>query len=127
VTRINCVPPGELTRQHLIAEYRELPRVFGLVRAAVERGESPDDKRNPQEYTLGRGHVRFFYRRLAWLLHRQRELVAEMQWRGYKPQHIPTDDLLEGIPQAWHGWWRPTPEAMAINRERISERLKNMS
>ena len=43
MTRINCVPPSELTVQHLVAEYRELPRIFALVRAAIARGERPDD------------------------------------------------------------------------------------
>lgn len=60
MTRINCIPPRELSREHLIAEYRELPRIFALVRAAIARGESPDDPRNPTSYTLGAGHVRFF-------------------------------------------------------------------
>ena len=60
MTRINCVPPSELTVQHLVAEYRELPRIFALVRAAIARGERPDDTRNPTEYRLGSGHVRFF-------------------------------------------------------------------
>ncbi|ENT03393.1 hypothetical protein C038_02848 [Brucella sp. 63/311] len=41
MTRINCIPPAELTGPHLVAEYRELPRVFALVRAAIQRGEAP--------------------------------------------------------------------------------------
>lgn len=30
MTRINRIPVEELSRQHLVAEYRELPRVFAL-------------------------------------------------------------------------------------------------
>lgn len=30
MTRINCVPVRELGGKHLVAEYRELPRVYAL-------------------------------------------------------------------------------------------------
>lgn len=51
MTRINCVAPIELTTKHLVAEYRELPRIYNLVRAAIKRGERPSDARNPKHYT----------------------------------------------------------------------------
>jgi hypothetical protein len=122
MTRINCVPPAELTAKHLVAEYRELPRVFRLVRLAIGRGERPDDPRNPAAYTLGRGHIRFFYGRLGYLARRQQALVAEMQRRGYRPSFIETEQLTAGLPPEWCGDWEPTPEALALNRGRIAER-----
>lgn len=124
MTRINCIPPAELTGQHLVAEYRELPRIFALVRAAINRGEQPDDPRNPLEYRLGAGHVRFFYSRLGYLAKRQAALVAEMQARGYRPAFTDTDRLLEGFPAAWCQDWQPTTEALAANRARIADRLQ---
>ena len=123
MTRINCIPPAELVTRHLVAEYRELPRVFALVRAAIARGEAPDDPRNPNEYRLGSGHVRFFYRRLGYLAKRQAALVAEMQARGFKPTFTDPSGLLEGIAAAWCQDWEPTEQAMAENRARISTRL----
>lgn len=122
MTRINCIPPSELSGPHLVAEYRELPRVFTLARAAIARGERPDDRRNPREYTLGTGHVRFFYSRLGYLALRQAALVAEMKARGYAPKFTDTDGLLSGIPDEWCRDWTPTPEAIALNRDRIAER-----
>jgi len=122
VTRINCIPPAELSRQHLVAEYRELPRIYALVRQAIARGELPDDRRNPTEYTLGRGHIRFFYSRLGYLTNRQRSLVAEMQRRGYQPTFVEVDQLAEGIPAEWCRNWEPTEAAVALNRARIAER-----
>src|SRR5690606_34959791 len=86
MTRINCIPPAELSGPHLVAEYRELPRVFALARAAIARGESPDDHRNPAEYRLGASHVRMFYSRLGYLARRQAALVEEMRLWGYRPQ-----------------------------------------
>lgn len=123
MTRINCIPPAELTTPHLLAEYRELPRIFGLVRAAIARGETPDDPRNPTEYRLGSGHVRFFYPRCGYLLNRQIALIAEMQARGLKPSFTNPDALIDGLPPAWCADWTPAPEAMTLNRGRIAERL----
>ncbi|WP_332872051.1 pyrimidine dimer DNA glycosylase/endonuclease V [Pseudogemmobacter bohemicus] len=117
------MPPEELSAAHLIAEYRELPRIFGLVRAAILRGEAPDDPRNPREYRLGSGHVRFFYPRLGWLAYRQAALIAEMQARGYQPSFTSPGDLTTGIPAASTGDWRPDALALALNRDRIATRL----
>lgn len=122
MTRINCVPPTELTVKHLVAEYRELPRVFGLVRLAIARGELPDDPRNPVAYTLGKGHIRFFYARLGYLTRRQQALVAEMRRRGYQPTFVETEQLAAGVPLEWCCDWEPTVEALALNRARIAER-----
>jgi deoxyribonuclease (pyrimidine dimer) len=124
MTRINCVPPAELTVKHLVAEYRELPRVFGLVRQAILRGERPDDARNPTAYTLGKGHIRFFYARLGYLSRRQAALVEEMRRRGYQPTFAEVHLLVTEIPAEWCGEWEPTPEAVALNRARIEERTR---
>lgn len=123
MTRINCIPVQELTDKHLIAEYRELPRVFKLARVCPEA---------PKEYTLGTGHVKFFYNKLGWCVIRQHQLVDEMKSRGFKPNFNPTDleKLSEhhGGPiksQFWN-YWYPTEEAQEINRARIVERLKKV-
>ena len=123
MTRINCVPPAELTTPHLIAEYRELPRVFGLVRAAIGRGERPEDPRNPLNYRLGPGHVRFFYPRLGYLVKRQQQLIDEMLGRGYAPKFTDPAGLLADIPSEWHGDWAPAPEEIDLNRARIRQTL----
>ena len=122
MTRINCIAPSELSREHLIAEYRELPRIFGLVRAAIARGEVPEDARNPARYTLGPGHVRFFYRRLGYLVKRQAAIIGEMRARGYRPSFGDPSGLADGIPETWCADWEPTAEAIALNLARIAER-----
>lgn len=53
MTRINVIPVKELENMHLLAEYRELPRIFQLSKKAYE------DKRKvkaPKFHTLGKGH-----------------------------------------------------------------------
>ncbi len=124
MTRINCVPPSELTQQHLVAEYRELPRVFGMVLGMIERGTTdPALAAIPPTYRMGTGHMKFFTDKLGYLLKRQKALIAEMQARGYKPNHTNPDNLLVGIPEAFHGDWEPDAAALEISRARIQERL----
>lgn len=124
MTRINCIPVSELTNKHLVAEYRELPRVFRLARLP-----KPGEK-FPTEYTMGTGHVKFFYDKLLWLLLRQHEIYDEMKRRNFNPLFDPEDLWLHheqfNGDKPVHFWnkWTPTEKAMAINRARIVERLR---
>lgn len=43
MTRINLTLVSELADQHLMAEYRELPRIFGAVRERIAKGQGFDD------------------------------------------------------------------------------------
>ena len=61
MTRINCIEPKYLKDKHLVAEYRELPRVFGLIEKAIERGENPKAPKFNRSYIMGKGHLHFFY------------------------------------------------------------------
>lgn len=126
MTRVNLIPVEDLHHKHLVAEYRENPRVFGLVRAAQARGLTPDRVVAPAVYTLGPGHVKFFYGKLNFLLIRQHLLVAEMLWRGYKPAHTDPDQLAVGIDDHWVGDWTPDEAAVAVSRARLQERLTQM-
>lgn len=115
MTRINCIPPEELSRQHLLAEYRELPRL----RHAT--AEAAADKL-PVSYRLGTGHCKFFYNKGLYLIRRHAALIKEMLARGYKPALPPlslswADERMQD--------WKPTEEDKRINRERIQERNGN--
>jgi deoxyribonuclease (pyrimidine dimer) len=116
MTRINVVPPEELHSKHLVAEYRELPRIFKLAVAAYQAGRMPPKS---DECRLGTGHVAFFYDKLGFLRDRQRALIAEMLRRGYNPTHVKVDFE---FPDALLGSWQPDAAALAINRQRIAER-----
>lgn len=122
MTRINCIDPELLIDKHLGAEYYELPRIFGLVRKAIERGEKPGDKRNPTEYTLGSGHCRFFYPKLGFLKNRYESIVEECRRRGRKVSYGDSSTLVEGIPEEWLGDWEPDDKAVSINVARIEQR-----
>lgn len=123
MTRINCIPVTELTDKHLLAEYRELPRVFALARPCEDA---------PKEYTMGAGHVKFFYNKLAYLYSRQISIHAELQKRGFKLTYSPYTLFEKWFPVykntgLWRNWdfsHEEYAKATAINRERIQQRLK---
>jgi hypothetical protein len=112
MTRINCIPPAELHDRHLLAEYRELPRVFALARPVSDA---------PQHYALGKGHVKFFYDKLLYLANRQRQIIAECLHRGFNIQY--RDVCTDGFDSRLMNDWQPDAQAMELNRQRIKERL----
>lgn len=125
LTRINCVPVKELTNIHLLAEYREIPRVYRLVQKAIDRGEGPGDK-VPTNYTMGTGHVRFFYNKLGYILRRQIELRDEMLARGMKPVAYADPQSVDhqiDHPGFWNDW-HPIPTDISVNRRRIAARIR---
>lgn len=115
MTRINVVPPRELHDKHLMAEYRELPRVFGLARVCPEA---------PEQYTLGKGHVVFFYDKLQYLVERFNSILAEIDRRGFNANY--RELRTQHCPPELFGNYEPTPESLVINRARIAERLNQM-
>ncbi len=124
MTRINCVPVESLSDLHLLAEYRELPRVFSGVRAAQQRNMTAEYylKKYPK-YVLGTGHVCFFYPRCKYLAKRFIYLVRELKRRGFNVQYDNVDAKVYGIDHEWFGDWKPTSEAIKINQARIRARL----
>ena len=115
MTRINTEAPGDLLDQHLLAEYRELPRVFTLAERWLEAGKPG---KLPPTYRLGTGHVRYFYDKTKWLARRQQALVAECLRRGFAIQHIDTPVPVPGL----DGDWTPRPEDRLANLARLSEK-----
>lgn len=72
MTRINLVDPSELSTKHLVAEYREIVRVFDLARKSQYEMHK---KKQPSAYTLGTGHVLFFYDKLKFISERYDSLI----------------------------------------------------
>jgi hypothetical protein len=122
MTRINVINPVLLSDKHLGAEYRELPRIFNLVRKAQLKGYTASTCKIPPRYTMGKGHVRFFYNKLGWLLARQKALIAERLRRGMVVNYPNVQELAEGLDRRWFGHWTVTKEDIRINLARINER-----
>lgn len=123
MTRINVVPVTELHNKHLLAEYRELPRLYALAEKWHERDGWIGNL--PQHYTLGKGHVRFFYVHLGFIIKRHQQLIDECIARGFNVTMTSTRQCNEFELYMCYDY-EPTAEALRINRERIAERLATM-
>lgn len=128
MTRINVVPVQELHKKHLMGELHEITRVFGLVRKLkdrkINRFNFQEKVNPPKEYTLGSGHVKFFYDKLGFVYNRYQELQQEAIRRGINANNIERDSLFDGIDSFYGGDYTPTEDAIAINRQRLIERTK---
>lgn len=79
MTRINVgVLPSELSDKHLLAEHREIKRIPNMVASGKAKIEGI-----PEKFTLGKGHVKFFYNKLEWLHYRYQEIYKECLKRGF--------------------------------------------
>lgn len=130
MTRVNVITPNELVNKHLMGEIHEITRVFGLVRKAQERKINKynfkEKIKQPSAYTMGTGHLYFFYDKLKFIIDRYYALCEEAKVRGYKVNPIEKESLVLGINDWWFNDYQPTEEAKTINRTRINDRLGEM-
>lgn len=126
MTRLNLVPPEELFDQHLFAEFREIKMIAPALARSLKA--SPDIesvlRRIPPKFTLGRGHVMFFYDKYHYLQARYEDLKAELRKRSVnfneRSQLDPLHDF-EALSVLRN--YVPTPEALALVRARIAEKV----
>ena len=119
MTRINIVPPNELTDQHLIAEYREITMVpAALKRTLLSKGGLRKNKISTH-YTLNTGHVYFFYNKGKYLHNRYDKLVREMRNRGFSPSNDRPFPFQVFNDNGLYNDWKPTMEDYKVIRERM--------
>lgn len=119
MTRINAgIPPRMLANKHLLAEHREIKRIPNMV---YKHG--CDISSIPTEFTLGKGHVKFFYNKMHYTYKRYKQLYSECRRRGFKVTNY--EDAWYRIPIGLGYWqeWEPTAEAIALVAERINDKL----
>ena len=120
MTRINAgIKVQSLHYKHLLAEHREIVRIPNTVKSG-----KAVIKDIPKEFTLGKGHVKFFYNKLLFLKNRYIEIYEECLRRGYKPTNF--IDAWEGVPNHLMKDWVPTDNTIFLLEERITERLNTM-
>lgn len=108
MTRINVgVEPFELCDQHLVAEYRELPRLWSFEAKS----------KAPSHFKLGAGHVLWCAQYQGMLADRFVALVAEMKARGFSVSYPePPPGKLSGK--------RPSDKEIQAARPIVLERLE---
>jgi hypothetical protein len=120
MTRINAgIPPANLIDSHLLAEFREITRVITLSEAYHSKNPTLHHG-IPKEFTLGTGHVIFFYDKLFFIMVRYKQLHLECLNRGFKVTYY-----TEGNPHYMlQGDYEPTQEAIELLKTRIRIRIK---
>src|ERR1035437_6784885 len=93
MTRINAgIPPEKLHYKHLLAEHREIVRIPNN----IKKGKC-NLNNIPKGFTLGKGHVSFFYNKLLYLKNRYEEIYKECLKRGYNVSYY--GNSWEGFPE----------------------------
>lgn len=118
MTRINLVKVEELSDQHLIAEYRELPRCLK---------QNVNIKDAPERYTLGKGHVKWASMYPKFLLDRYSKIIKEMEYRGFNARYT-CESLIDHIKQnkndSLMNIYLINDRDLNISKQRILERYK---
>ena len=122
MTRINCIPVEQLSNSHAMAEYRELPRIFTAILNNADTSNIPDS------YRMGKGHVRFFYDKMIYLISRYNELIDVLESRGYNLSPDIYNSVLrscESLPSSLFNDWTPNSHDRQLNLQRLRERDSN--
>lgn len=117
MTRINVIPVTELSDQHLIAEYRELPRTL---KQNINTYDAPDG------YVLGPGHIKWACRHWEYTYKRFIDLCNEMKYRGFNVNYDPNTlklYLIKFLKQ--NGKYCVSDTDVVLNRARIREKYKS--
>jgi deoxyribonuclease (pyrimidine dimer) len=120
MTRISVgIRAIELCDAHLIKERIELLRIPN----AIKSGKAVV-KNIPSNFTLGTGHVKFFYDKLGYLQKRYQELTAECIERDFKVTDF--SDSFLGLPKNLCNDYQETDIDREIVVQRVNERLLGM-
>lgn len=116
MTRINIgIPVKRLADRHLLSEHREIKRIPNSIssgRAIV--------KNIPEKFTLGTGHVKFFYDKLQYLHERYNQIYKECLERGFKVTYY--GDAFETGKLELYNHWTPTISDIKLIVSRINQR-----
>ena len=124
MTRINLVPPEELSDQHLVAEYREIFMVGSSLQRSLRSPNWEKTKKSiPKQFTLNKGHVKFFYDKGKYLSERYDVLIKEMKRRKMRPDPLRTFKK-EQWPDELFNTWKPNDYDLKVVRTRIEMKIK---
>lgn len=123
MTRINLIPVEELTDQHLMAEYRELPMIAKALEKTLKSKLGYQESKVSSTYILGTGHIYFFYNKRNYLVDRYIKLVKELNCRKFNIDPDTRNMFWEIFDNINQIHWKPSAEEIEINRNRINERI----
>lgn len=116
VTRINVgIHPKELPDKLLLAEHREIKRIPNVIKSGRYSMAGI-----PAKFTLGKGHVKFFYSRLLFLRNRYVSLYKECIARSFNVQDY--SSAWEGVPPELYLDYQSSEDDRQIVVERIESK-----
>ena len=122
MTRISvAVRAVELCDSHLIRERIEILRIPNSIKSGKAKVNL---SKTPKQFTLGTGHVVFFYSRLKYLHDRYNELTNECLERKFKVTDY--SDAFDGLPKHLYNDYEETSNDRKLLVERVNERLSGM-
>lgn len=117
MTRINVgVKPVELNDKMLIAEHREIKRIPNCIKKGRYNMEG-----QPKQFTLGTGHVKFFYDKLTYLKNRYESIYSECKRRGFNITYF--GDCFIDLPSHLLNDYKATQRDRKLIVERIKSKL----
>ncbi len=120
MTRINVgIKPSELIGKMLIAEHREIKRIPNIIKSGKYSMQG-----QPQLFTLGKGHVKFFYNKLEFLRKRYELLYAECKKRGYQVTYF--GDSFMNLPKELMNDYKAQKRDRELVLSRIAERTSQI-
>jgi len=119
MTRINsAISVQRLTDEHLLAEHREIKRLPACLNRSLQSGKPLNI---PPHFTLGKGHVTFFYDKMLFVKKRYQELHQECLKRGFTVSNFASN--FDRVPQQYLNDYVPTEEERKLLENRITERF----
>jgi hypothetical protein len=116
MTRINVgVEPKELPDRLLMAEHREIKRIPNC----IKNGRFNLSK-IPERFTLGTGHVSFFYNKILYLKKRYQKIYQECLERGFNVTNF--SESFENIDEYFMNDYQETPRDRELLFQRFSEK-----
>lgn len=116
MTRVNVgIDPEELSNQLLIAELREIKRIPNCIKVGRFNLNNI-----PERFTLGSGHVSFFYNKIGYLKSRYEKLYEQAISRNLNVQNF--SDSFEGIDEYFMGNYVETNRDREILLKRFAEK-----
>ena len=121
MTRINLgVKPSELCNKHLLAEHREIKRIPNIIKSSRFSLENI-----PKHFTLGTGHVKFFYDKLLFLKNRYISIHNECIRRGLNVADYSSS--FDGLPKELMHSYALRKGDRNIIVQRINQKLYKMN
>lgn len=116
------IPASLLMDQHLLAENKEIPQLAGQFLKSLR---SPNFNPNtlPKQFTLGTGHVRFFYRYGEFLRRRAKHVYTECLRRGFNMKPFEFYDHWKDMGPEWNKDFKPSNDDIMVSIERIHMRF----